>query len=165
MSKLEFFCNRPTLVALIDFGFDLSSGNNTVPSKDLPKDPNESSVIKEKTEELGQTHVKGLLGHGKTRVVFVLNMNVNSVTVFLNKEDGSQLAMFVQESFLLDIKVGHLHDIKFILLFISIDFLLVIHRHFCWIQTHVIPALEFVPFYCLDILLLYLTRFIQVLPP
>ncbi|XP_015087740.1 uncharacterized protein LOC107031055 isoform X1 [Solanum pennellii] len=105
MSKLEFFCNRPTLVALIDFGFDLSSGNNTVPSKDLPKDPNESSVIKEKTEELGQTHVKGLLGHGKTRVVFVLNMNVNSVTVFLNKEDGSQLAMFVQESFLLDIKV------------------------------------------------------------
>ncbi|XP_015161501.1 uncharacterized protein [Solanum tuberosum] len=105
MSKLEFFCNRPTLVALIDFGFDLSSGNNMVTSKDLPKDPDESSVIKEKTEELGQTHVKGLLGHGKNRVVFVLNMNVNSVTVFLNKEDGSQLAMFVQESFLLDIKV------------------------------------------------------------
>ncbi|KAK6779427.1 hypothetical protein RDI58_021611 [Solanum bulbocastanum] len=105
MSKLEFFCNRPTLVALIDFGFDLSSGNNMVTSKDFPKDPDESSVIKEKTEELGQTHVKGLLGHGKNRVVFVLNMNVNSVTVFLNKEDGSQLAMFVQESFLLDIKV------------------------------------------------------------
>ncbi|KAH0635119.1 hypothetical protein KY284_037905 [Solanum tuberosum] len=105
MSKLEFFCNRPTLVALIDFGFDLSSGNNMVTSKDLLKDPDESSVIKEKTEELGQTHVKGLLGHGKNRVVFVLNMNVNSVTVFLNKEDGSQLAMFVQESFLLDIKV------------------------------------------------------------
>ncbi|KAK4730781.1 hypothetical protein R3W88_023769 [Solanum pinnatisectum] len=105
MSKLEFFCNRPTLVALIDFGFDLSSGNNMVTSKDLPKDPDESSVIKEKTEELGQTHIKGLLGHGKNRVVFVLNMNVNSVTVFLNKEDGSQLAMFVQESFLLDIKV------------------------------------------------------------
>ncbi|KAL3358176.1 hypothetical protein AABB24_015358 [Solanum stoloniferum] len=105
MSKLEFFCNRPTLVALIDFGFDLSSGNNMVTSKDLPKDPDESSVIKEKAEELGQTHVKGLLGHGKNRVVFVLNMNVNSVTVFLNKEDGSQLAMFVQESFLLDIKV------------------------------------------------------------
>lgn len=105
MSKLEFFCNRSTLVALIDFGIDLSSGNNMVTSKDLPKDPDESSVIKEKTEELGQTHVKGLLGHGKNRVVFVLNMNVNSVSVFLNKEDGSQLAMFVQESFLLDIKV------------------------------------------------------------
>ncbi|MCD7461320.1 hypothetical protein HAX54_045890 [Datura stramonium] len=55
MSKLEFFCNRPTLVALINFGFDLSSGNNIVTSKDLPKDPDESSVIKEKTEELGHT--------------------------------------------------------------------------------------------------------------
>ncbi|KAJ8532740.1 hypothetical protein K7X08_015629 [Anisodus acutangulus] len=105
MSKLEFFCNRPTLVALIDFGFDLSSGNNMVTSKDLPKDPDESSVIKEKTEELGHKNVKGLLGRGKDRVVFFLNMNVDSVTVFLNKEDGSQLAMFVQERFLLDIKV------------------------------------------------------------
>ncbi|KAM3341348.1 putative protein isoform X1 [Capsicum galapagoense] len=105
MSKLEFFCNRPTLVAIIDFGFDLSSVNDMVTSKDLPKGPNESSMIKEKTEELGHTHVKGLLGHGKNRVVFLLNMNVDSVTVFLNKEDGSQLAMFVQECFLLDIKV------------------------------------------------------------
>ncbi|XP_075085926.1 uncharacterized protein LOC107782497 [Nicotiana tabacum] len=105
MSKLEFFCNRPTLVALIDFGFDLSSGNNMLNNKDLPKDPDESSVNKEKTEEQGHTHVKGLLGRGKDRVVFFLNMNVDSVTVFLNKEDGSQLAMFVQESFLLDIKV------------------------------------------------------------
>lgn len=51
MSKLEFFCNRPTLVALIDFGFDLSSGNNMLNSEDLPKDPDESLVNKEKTEE------------------------------------------------------------------------------------------------------------------
>lgn len=122
MSKLEFFCNRPTLVALIDFGFDLSSGNNMLNSEDLPKDPDESSVNKEKTEEHGHTHVKGLLGRGKDRVVFILNMNVDSVTVFLNKEDGSQLAMFVQESFLLDIKVGPLHDSKFILLFLSFEF-------------------------------------------
>ncbi|CAN4121397.1 unnamed protein product [Withania somnifera] len=105
MSKLEFFCNRPTLVALIDFGFALSSENNMVTSEDLPEDSDESSVIKEKTEELSHTHVKGLLGHGKNRVVFLLNMNVDSVTVFLNKEDGSQLAMFVQESFLLGVKV------------------------------------------------------------
>ncbi|XP_059444630.1 uncharacterized protein LOC132176414 [Corylus avellana] len=42
---------------------------------------------------------------GKGRVVFFLGMNVDSVSVYLNKEDGSQLAMFVQESFLLDIKV------------------------------------------------------------
>ncbi|XP_059434413.1 uncharacterized protein LOC132167446 isoform X4 [Corylus avellana] len=57
---------------------------------------------KEKTEDTGR--FKGLLGYGKGRVVFFLGMNVDSVSVYLNKEDGSQLAMFVQESFLLDIK-------------------------------------------------------------
>jgi len=46
-------------------------------------------------------------------------MNVDNVTVFLNKEDGSQLAMFVQERFVLDIKVryfgrGHLGVFNFL---------------------------------------------------
>ncbi|KAA8527969.1 hypothetical protein F0562_035162 [Nyssa sinensis] len=107
MSKLEFFCNRPTLVALIRFGFDMSSANSGVSSTNTTKmsDDDESSVNKDKTEEIGHAFVKGLLGFGKGRVVFSLNMDVDSVCVFLNKEDGSQLAMFVQESFLLDLKV------------------------------------------------------------
>ncbi|KAL4193111.1 hypothetical protein AMTRI_Chr06g197710 [Amborella trichopoda] len=49
--------------------------------------------------------LKGLLGYGKDRVVFYLIMNVDSVLIFLNKEDDSALAMFVQESFRLDLKV------------------------------------------------------------
>ncbi|KAJ0034329.1 hypothetical protein Pint_24264 [Pistacia integerrima] len=104
MSKLEFFCNRPTLVALIGFGFDLSAVNYAVNGMDKNKSSDEKSLINnEKKEENGR--VKGLLGYGKDRVVFYLTMNVDSVSVFLNKEDGSQLAMFVQESFLLDLKV------------------------------------------------------------
>lgn len=103
MSKLEFFCNRPTLVALINFGLDLSS-LYVESSADMTKLSDDKPLTnKEKTEENGR--VKGLLGYGKGRVVFYLNMNVDSVTVFLNKEDGSTLAMFVQESFLLDLKV------------------------------------------------------------
>jgi vacuolar protein sorting-associated protein 13A/C len=43
---------------------------------------------KEKTEDT--EHVKGLLGYSKGRVVFFLGMNVGSVSVYLNKEDGSQ---------------------------------------------------------------------------
>lgn len=106
MSKLDFFCNRPTLVALIGFGIDLSSANlgehdtSTTATVD-----DQSSGYKEKTEENGLAFVKGLLGYGKGRIVFYLNMDVDSVSVFLNKEDGSQLAMFVQESFVLDLKV------------------------------------------------------------
>ncbi|RXH80093.1 hypothetical protein DVH24_041240 [Malus domestica] len=102
MSKLEFFCNRPTLVALIDFGLDLSCVYDVEGSADMTKVPDDKPLMnKEKNEE----SVKGLLGYGKGRVVFYLNMNVDNVTVFLNKEDGSSFAMFVQESFLLDLKV------------------------------------------------------------
>ncbi|KAM2018735.1 hypothetical protein ACFX1T_021631 [Malus domestica] len=103
MSKLEFFCNRHTLVALIDFGLDLSSVYDVEGSADLTKAPHDKPLMtKEKTEN---GCVKGLLGYGKGRVVFYLNMNVDNVTLFLNKEDGSSFAMFVQESFLLDLKV------------------------------------------------------------
>lgn len=101
MSKLEFFCNRPTIVALISFGLDISSGNKMTShtSETSPERPS----VKERTDEKGR--VKGLLGFGKERVVFYLNMNVDSVTIFLNKEDDSQLAKLVQESFLMDLKV------------------------------------------------------------
>lgn len=106
MSKLEFYCNRPTLVALINFGFELSSSNTAQSDPEAAKVLDiEASMNKEKAEEHGKKLVKGLLGHGKRRVVFYLNMNVDSVTIFLNNEDGSQLAMFAQENFLLDIKI------------------------------------------------------------
>ncbi|PON64877.1 Phosphatidylinositol-4, 5-bisphosphate phosphodiesterase gamma [Parasponia andersonii] len=104
MSKLEFFCNRPTLVALIGFGLDLSSVNFGARSSDTETVSEDKSVMnKEKNEETER--VKGLLGYGKNRVVFYLNMNVDSVSMYLNKEDGSPLAILVQESFLLDLKV------------------------------------------------------------
>ncbi|KAL6576075.1 hypothetical protein OROHE_000546 [Orobanche hederae] len=106
MSKLEFYCNRPTLVALINFGFDINSANSGVCGPKLENTDDESVANKDKIEESGHaSSIKGLLGSGKGRVVFNLHMNVDSVTMFLNMEDGSQLAVFVQESFLLDIKV------------------------------------------------------------
>ncbi|XP_042516642.1 uncharacterized protein LOC122090931 isoform X2 [Macadamia integrifolia] len=106
MSKLEFFCNRPTLLALIGFSLDLSSAGSAAScteENDIPRV--KASHNREKAEENARLFVKGLLGYGKGRVVFHLVMDVDSVVVFLNKEDGSQLAMFVQESFLLDLKV------------------------------------------------------------
>ncbi|WVZ12338.1 hypothetical protein V8G54_016868 [Vigna mungo] len=103
MSKLEFFCNRPTIVALISFGLDISSGNKVTSPTDTATTSSDNLSVKGKTDEKGA--VRGLLGYGKDRVVFYWNMNVDSVTVFLNKEDGSQLATLVQESFLLELKV------------------------------------------------------------
>lgn len=106
MSKLEFFCNRPTLVALIGLGFDLSMAKSGSSLTDETNAPNPGdSEDKGETDENGRAFVKGLLGYGKGRAVFYLNMDVNSVCVYLNKEDGSQLAMLIQESFRLDLKV------------------------------------------------------------
>ncbi|PKI62681.1 hypothetical protein CRG98_016952, partial [Punica granatum] len=104
MSKLEFFCNRPTVVALIGFGMDLSSASGGASETNIQKiSESEDLLDKEKVDD--SWRVKGLLGYGKGRVVFNLHMDVASVCLFLNKEDGSQLAMLVQENFLLDIKV------------------------------------------------------------
>ncbi|KAK9136608.1 hypothetical protein Sjap_007202 [Stephania japonica] len=104
MSKLDFFCNRPTLVALVQFGLDL---NSTHPGTGVESEIHASNVESspKRSEENGRAFVKGLLGYGKGRVVFRLYMDVDSVSVFLNKEDGSQLAMLVQERFLLDLRV------------------------------------------------------------
>lgn len=106
MSKLEFYFNRPTLVALIGFGLDLSAANGGSSVPDKEKTLNEDLLDDKMTiKDSGDTYVKGLLGYGKGRALFCLNVNVDSVIVRLNKEDGSQLAMFVQESFVLDLKV------------------------------------------------------------
>lgn len=120
MSKLEFFCNRRTLVALIAFGIDVSYVNFPESDTDTTETLDGRSSLKEMSEDRGP--VKGLLGYGKSRVVFYLNMNVDSVTVFLNKEDDSQLAMLVQESFLLDLRVrrifvGSLFLFSFLILY------------------------------------------------
>ncbi|KAG9136747.1 hypothetical protein Leryth_004514 [Lithospermum erythrorhizon] len=106
MSKLEFFCNRPTLVALINLGFDLNAAYSGTGGSRTNKYPDDQPLTnKNQIETNGHDFVKGLLGHGKGRVIFNLNMNVDCVTIFLNQEDGSQLAMLIQERFLLDIKV------------------------------------------------------------
>ncbi|XP_021714350.1 uncharacterized protein LOC110682332 isoform X2 [Chenopodium quinoa] len=106
MSKLEFFCNRPTIVALIQFGLDTSSANFEGSSKGATMASEDvKTTNKSEKHDDGDDFVKGLLGYGKGRVVFKLSMDVDSVTVFLNQEDGSQFAMFIQESFILDLRV------------------------------------------------------------
>lgn len=104
MSALEFYCNRPTLVALIEFGFDISMVNS-VPERDYDMASATHTAKPTGKEDSGRTVVKGLLGYGKRRTIFNMKMDVDRVSMFLNKEDGSQLAMFVQEKFLFDLKV------------------------------------------------------------
>ncbi|XP_024384462.1 uncharacterized protein [Physcomitrium patens] len=104
MATLDFFCNRPTVVALIEFGSQLS---------DSPGGLSSSSA---KTFEEGDSNgnpeasaprdvVKGLLGRGKSRVVFGLKLEMESARISVNKEDGSQLGMLAQDKFHFELKV------------------------------------------------------------
>ncbi|KAL7618287.1 hypothetical protein Lser_V15G01600 [Lactuca serriola] len=113
MSRFEFFCHRPTIVALIDLGIDMGTASSGTSGPAPSQEEDATSVQKDKAEENElakadeneQAKVKGLLGHGKSRTVFSMAMNIDSVIVYLNKEDGSQLATIVQESFMLGLKV------------------------------------------------------------
>ncbi|PTQ34792.1 hypothetical protein MARPO_0076s0036 [Marchantia polymorpha] len=110
MATLDFFCNRPTVVAIIDFGSELSEvmDMDSAASKSSGGLPSVSSgeALSIETLETSERHiVKGLLGRGKSRVVFRLRMDMESARIYLNKEDGSQLAMLAQEKFMMDLRV------------------------------------------------------------
>ncbi|XP_024542530.1 uncharacterized protein LOC9648284 isoform X1 [Selaginella moellendorffii] len=96
MATLDFFCNRPTIVALIEFGMQLSE------IMEAEESPSQAALSLEVEQ---RQLVKGLLGRGKSRVVFGLKMDMESTRIFLNLEDGSQLAMLAQEKFQMDLKV------------------------------------------------------------
>lgn len=49
--------------------------------------------------------VKGLLGKGKDRVVFLLVLDMERAEIVLNKEDGSSLSTLSQDNFHTDVKV------------------------------------------------------------
>lgn len=49
--------------------------------------------------------LKGLLGKGKDRVVFLLVLDMERAEIVLNKEDGSSLSTLSQDNFHTDVKV------------------------------------------------------------
>jgi vacuolar protein sorting-associated protein 13A/C len=105
MATLDFFCNRPTVVALIEFGSQLSDSPGNPPAS--PAKVVEESHTKGSPEAaVPRDVVKGLLGRGKSRVVFRLKLDMESARISVNKEDGSQLGMLAQDDFRFDLKVS-----------------------------------------------------------
>jgi vacuolar protein sorting-associated protein 13A/C len=102
MATLEFFCNRPTVVALIKFGIDVSE---SYPGETLNAAQSGEDNATQRSP-VPRDIVKGLLGEGKSRVVFRLKLDMESARIFVNMEDGSQIAMLAQEKFRMDLKVG-----------------------------------------------------------
>jgi len=55
-------------------------------------------------EEFKAEAVEGLLGQGKGRTMFELDMGMERARIFLNLEDGSQLALLEQERLRVDVE-------------------------------------------------------------
>lgn len=54
---------------------------------------------------INEPSVKGLLGKGKTRVVFNITLNMARAQILLMNEDETKLAVLSQDNLLTDIKV------------------------------------------------------------
>lgn len=113
LATLSFFCRRPTLAAVLDFvsginyedasGKSLSNGSSVASQQhDIPVegvDPQNSTAV-------AQSVAIGLLGKGKSRIVFYLVLNMARAQIVILKEDETKLATFSQDNFLTDIKVN-----------------------------------------------------------
>ncbi|XP_008465914.2 uncharacterized protein LOC103503494 isoform X1 [Cucumis melo] len=111
LATLSFFCRRPTVLALIEFANAINLEEESCESF---SDHSSSGIIKhdiqmEDDEQFSKNTedgiVKGLLGKGRSRVVFSLELKMSRAQIFLVKENESNLASLFQDNLLANIKV------------------------------------------------------------
>lgn len=111
LATLTFFCRRPTILAIMEFinSINIENGNLATSS-----DSSSTSIVKnDLSNDLDVLHVttveehavKGLLGKGKSRVMFSLTLKMAQAQILLMKENETKLACLSQESLLAEIKV------------------------------------------------------------
>ncbi|XP_062073801.1 uncharacterized protein LOC133778015 isoform X2 [Humulus lupulus] len=115
LATLSFFCRRPTILAIMEFvnainaedeSCESFSDNSpgTVAKHGIPKNDmiDEHEQLSTTTQE---AVVKGLLGKGKSRVVFNITLNMKRAQILLLNEDETKLSSLSQDNLLMDIKV------------------------------------------------------------
>ncbi|XP_052881690.1 uncharacterized protein LOC108482794 [Gossypium arboreum] len=113
LSTLSFFCRRPTILAIMDFANavtiedetceSFSDGSSAVGVKhDISS---EDPVDNQQATNFDEPVVKGLLGKGKSRIIFNLTLNMAHAQILLMNENETKLATLSQENLLTDIKV------------------------------------------------------------
>ncbi|XP_028077973.1 LOW QUALITY PROTEIN: uncharacterized protein LOC114279888 [Camellia sinensis] len=113
LATLSFFCRRPTILAIMEFVNAINIQDESCESCS----DNSSAVIVQhdiSSEEMvdncqstavEEPMVKGLLGKGKSRIVFYLTLKMARAEILLMNENGSKLATLSQDNLLTDIKV------------------------------------------------------------
>ncbi|XP_047340944.1 uncharacterized protein LOC124944671 [Impatiens glandulifera] len=114
LATLTFFCRRPTILAILKF----VDAINIQDESDESFTKNSSAVITQNDtsiEDVLHTQqapvafdepvVKGLLGKGKSRIMFYLMLNMTRAQILLMNENDTKLATLSQDNLLTDIKV------------------------------------------------------------
>lgn len=126
LATLSFFSRRPTVLAIIEFVNAISAEDESCEScsEDSSASDMENDGSKEDVDNHNSTHgeskedvdnhnstdieepvVKGLLGKGKSRIIFCLTLNMARAQILLMKEDEAKLAILSMDNLLTDIKV------------------------------------------------------------
>ncbi|TQD75366.1 hypothetical protein C1H46_039097 [Malus baccata] len=113
LATLSFFCRRPTILAIMEFVSAINikdercesfsdSSSAPIVKQDISRD---DAVDGPQSVTINEPSVKGLLGKGKSRVVFNLTLNMARAQIILMNEDESKLAVLSQDNLVTDIKV------------------------------------------------------------
>ncbi|MFS8029949.1 putative vacuolar protein sorting-associated protein [Helianthus anomalus] len=111
LATLSFYCRRPIIVAIMEFVGAISAEDDTCesfsdhsPTAIVNGGSREIEVV-DQSSVVDEPKVRGLLGKGRSRIVFFLTLNMARAQILLMKEDGTKLATMSQDNFLTDIKV------------------------------------------------------------
>ncbi|KAL7609935.1 hypothetical protein Lser_V15G10156 [Lactuca serriola] len=111
LATLSFYCRRPILVAIMEFVSAITVEDDNLESfsdHSSTDDVNDSSrevEVNNRSPAVDELKVTGLLGKGRSRVVFLLTLEMARAQILLMKEDGTKLATMSQDNFTTDIKV------------------------------------------------------------
>ena len=102
LATLSFYCRRPTILAILEF---VNAINVEDPSCESFEDSSpvageQSSPKRNGFEDSRDAAVKGLLGKGKSRIIFNLALNMARAQIFLMNENGTKFATLSQDNLL-----------------------------------------------------------------
>lgn len=125
LATLSFFCRRPTILAVMDFVNAINVEDENCESFSDDSSVDTTKVIKPTDNTVDEHHsvtaeesiIKGLLGKGKSRIVFQLTLNMARAQILLMYENETKLATLSQDNLLTEIKVDF-----YLLLFFNVKF-------------------------------------------
>lgn len=114
LATLSFFCRRPTILAILEFVNAINIKDESCESFSdnssgaiLQHDLSGEQVVDSSpsTSAVDEHIVKGLLGMGKSRIIFYLTLNMARAEILLMYENERKLATLSQDNLLTEIKV------------------------------------------------------------